>query len=87
MAMALGAGVARGQGELYLVSAANAERRLDAGRAIVERAGLSSDMHGFVPPAWLLSSAARRVVKQAGFAFHEEPRASWSRTAASSPGA
>jgi len=63
---------ARGQAELYLISAANAERRLDAARAIIERAGLSSDMHGFVPPAWLLSSAARGVVKQAGFAFHEE---------------
>ena len=67
-----GQAFARGQGELYRVSAANAERRLDAGRAIIERAGLSSAVHGFVPPAWLLSSAARRVVGQAGFAFHEE---------------
>ena len=67
-----GQAFARGQGEFYLISAADAKRRLDAGRAIIERAGLSGDMHGIVPPAWLLSSAARRVVEQAGFAFHEE---------------
>jgi predicted deacetylase len=32
---------------------------------------LTDDMHGFFPPAWLLSPAAERVVGDAGFAFHE----------------
>jgi predicted deacetylase len=32
---------------------------------------LTDDVHGFVPPAWLLSPAAERVVGDAGFAFHE----------------
>jgi predicted deacetylase len=64
-------GFARGQGELYLSDAADCERRLEAARAIICRAGLGGDVHGFVPPAWLLSPAASGVVRQAGFAFHE----------------
>jgi predicted deacetylase len=64
-------GFARGQGELYLSDAADCERRLEAARAIICRAGLVGDVHGFVPPAWLLSPAASGVVRQAGFAFHE----------------
>jgi len=67
-------GFARGQGELYLSDAADCERRLEAARAILHRAGLGGEVHGFVPPAWLLSSVAGGVVRQAGFEFHEELR-------------
>ena len=62
---------ARGQGEFFRSDAADAERRLDQGRAILRRAGLERAVRGFIPPAWLLSAAARQVVSQAGFDFFE----------------
>ncbi|HET6145912.1 MAG TPA: DUF2334 domain-containing protein [Polyangia bacterium] len=62
---------ARGQGEFFRCDAADAERRLDQGRAIFRRAGLESALRGFVPPAWLLSPAALDVVRGAGFEFYE----------------
>lgn len=64
-------GFARGQGEFYLSDDGDSRARIDAARAIVERCGLSDAVHGFVPPAWLLSPAAQRVVENAGFAFYE----------------
>ena len=62
---------ARGQGELYAAGADETTRRLDEGRDILARAGLESATHAFVPPAWLLSPAGRRVVAQRGFDFYE----------------
>jgi predicted deacetylase len=62
---------ARGQGEFFRCDAADAERRLDQGRAILRRAGLESALRGFIPPAWLLSPAALEVVRGAGFEFYE----------------
>jgi predicted deacetylase len=62
---------ARGQGELYLSDETDCKRRLDAARTIIRRCGLADAVQGFVPPAWLLSPAARRVVRGAGFAFYE----------------
>lgn len=62
---------ARGQGELYAADADETARRLDAGRAILVRAGLESATRAFVPPAWLLSPAGRRVVAERGFDFYE----------------
>ena len=62
---------ARGQGEFFRCDAADAERRLDQGREIFRRAGLESALRGFIPPAWLLSRAAREVVDRAGFEFYE----------------
>jgi predicted deacetylase len=62
---------ARGQGELLLASAQEAERALDEGTEILRRAGLESATRAFVPPAWLLSRAARGVVARAGFDFYE----------------
>ena len=62
---------ARGQGELLRATAAEATRALDEGAAILRRAGLEAATRAFVPPAWLLSAAAREVVARAGFAFHE----------------
>lgn len=61
---------ARGDGEFFLCSAPETRRRLMRARAIVERAGLGA-LTGFVPPAWLLSPAARTAVADAGFAFYE----------------
>jgi predicted deacetylase len=62
---------ARGQGELYRCTAADAEARIDQGRDILARAGLSGAARAFVPPAWLLSAAAHTVVASAGFEFFE----------------
>jgi predicted deacetylase len=62
---------ARGQGELYNAAADETARRLDEGRAILSRAGLEGATRAFVPPAWLLSPAGRRVVAERGFDFYE----------------
>ena len=62
---------ARGQGELYKSDAADAQRRLDEGAAVLRRAGLDDATRAFVPPAWQLSPAARQVVERAGFEFYE----------------
>jgi predicted deacetylase len=64
-------GFARGQGELYLSDGADCERRLEVARTIIKRCGLADKVHGFVPPAWLLSPAAADIVLDFGFAFHE----------------
>jgi predicted deacetylase len=66
-----GYGFARGQGELYGADQATAEQSLDQARAILSRAGLLSALRGFIPPAWLLSPAAQKVVEEARFSFHE----------------
>jgi predicted deacetylase len=63
---------ARGQGELYLSNAADCQASLEAARAVIRRCELAEVVHGFVPPAWLLSPAAARVVSQSGFEFHEK---------------
>jgi predicted deacetylase len=62
---------ARGQGELLRATAAETTRALDEGAAILRRAGLEAATRAFVPPAWLLSRAARDVVSRAGFDFYE----------------
>ena len=62
---------ARGQGELHSCDAAETSRRLDEGTAILRRAGLEAATRAFVPPAWLLSPAARAVVAERGFDFYE----------------
>jgi predicted deacetylase len=62
---------ARGQGELLRATEADAMRALDEGAEIMRRAGLEVATRAFVPPAWLLSRAARDVVERAGFAFYE----------------
>jgi predicted deacetylase len=62
---------ARGQGEMYRCTTADAEARIDQARDILARAGLSSAAQAFVPPAWLLSAAAHAVVAAAGFEFFE----------------
>jgi predicted deacetylase len=62
---------ARGQGELYKSDAADTQRRLDEGVALLRRAGLDEATRAFVPPAWQLSRAARAVVERSGFEFYE----------------
>jgi uncharacterized protein len=62
---------ARGEGELHNCDAAETARRLDEGTAILRRAGLEEATRAFVPPAWLLSPAARAVVAARGFDFYE----------------
>jgi predicted deacetylase len=65
-------GFARGQGEFWPCSAEETQRKLDAGREILLRAGFEKATHAFIPPAWLLSSAGREVVRRAGFDYYEE---------------
>jgi predicted deacetylase len=62
---------ARGQGELLLATNEEARRALDEGVEILRRAGLEAATRAFVPPAWLLSPAAREVVARRGFEFYE----------------
>jgi predicted deacetylase len=62
---------ARGQGELLRAAAPDAARALELGAEILRRAGLEAATRAFVPPAWLLSRAAREVVARAGFDFYE----------------
>ncbi|HEX4406250.1 MAG TPA: DUF2334 domain-containing protein [Polyangia bacterium] len=62
---------ARGQGELLRATEQDAARALDEGAEIMRRAGLEIATRSFVPPAWLLSRAARGVVERAGFVFYE----------------
>ena len=62
---------ARGQGEFHTSDAEEANRMLDEGAAILRRAGLARAADSFVPPAWLLSPAARAVVAERGFDFYE----------------
>lgn len=66
-----GYGFARGQGELYRSDVGETERRLSEGREILDAAGLPEATRCFVPPAWLLSSGARRAVEAAGFDWIE----------------
>lgn len=65
-------GFARGQGEFFRSDADEALQRLERGKAILQRSGLASATTSFVPPAWLLSAAARAVVRDQGFDCHEE---------------
>jgi len=62
---------ARGQGEFHSSDAEEANRSLDEAAAILRRAGLERAADSFVPPAWLLSPAARAVVAERGFDFYE----------------
>jgi predicted deacetylase len=62
---------ARGQGEFFDLPGDEAARRIEAGRAILGRAGLPARAMGFVPPAWLASKEAAAVIEGAGFPFHE----------------
>jgi predicted deacetylase len=68
---ALARGFARGQGEFLLSDRNDFARRLEESRAIFRSAGLEEALKGFVPPAWLLSNAARAELSHAGFAFYE----------------
>jgi predicted deacetylase len=65
-------GFARGQAEFFRSDAAETKQRLEQGKAILVRAGLGEATTSFVPPAWLLSPAARRVVLDERFDCHEE---------------
>jgi predicted deacetylase len=67
-------GFARGQGEFFRDDSSRARQRLEQGKAILVRAGLSGANTCFVPPAWLLSAEARAVVRAEGFDCHEEMR-------------
>jgi predicted deacetylase len=65
-------GFARGQAEFFRLGAAETQKRLDQGKAILVRAGLPNATTSFVPPAWLLSPEAREVVVGEKLDCHEE---------------
>lgn len=56
-----------GEGEFFDLARDEARRRLDAGRAMLARAGL--DVPGFIAPAWLLGAEAEQAAREAGFAY------------------
>jgi len=57
-----------GEDEFFQLGKQEAARRLADGLALFREAGLS--VHGFTPPAWLISEAARRVVRKAGLVYN-----------------
>lgn len=57
-----------GEGEFLALPAAEAARRLAAGLAALEAAGLGRPQ-GFVAPAWLLGDEARQAAAALGFAY------------------
>lgn len=56
-----------GEGELYGIGRELAEAKVTEGERILAEAGLP--VHGFVAPAWLLSPAAREVLRGHGFEY------------------
>ncbi|ROO89012.1 hypothetical protein EDD29_6699 [Actinocorallia herbida] len=59
--------LARGAGEFCALDAGEARRRLTAGLAIMETAGLRVD--GFTPPGWLASPGTRDALARLGFGY------------------
>ena len=59
--------VARGCAEFWHLDRAEASRRLELGRVVMNSAGL--DVVGFVAPGWLMSPGARSAVIAAGFRY------------------
>ncbi|CAN5559170.1 hypothetical protein BH11MYX1_BH11MYX1_12780 [soil metagenome] len=62
---------ARSQGELAAADVDETHRCLALAEDIFRRAGLADRITGFVPPAWMLSRAARVALGSRGYAFHE----------------
>ncbi|HEX7127686.1 MAG TPA: polysaccharide deacetylase family protein, partial [Thermodesulfobacteriota bacterium] len=57
-----------GEGEFQTLDEDEAGRRMAAGLAALEAAGMGRP-RGFVAPAWLLGAAARRAARRLGFAY------------------
>lgn len=58
------------EGEFYTMDATTARQRIDAGLDAFARCGWTA--RGFVPPAWLLSEAARREVMASNFRYSSD---------------
>jgi predicted deacetylase len=68
LARLIGRRYTEGEGEFFQISRAEAERRVRDGLALlVGDAGLP--VHGFTPPAWLLSAAGRDALQAAGLHY------------------
>ena len=65
-----------GEGEFLGLSRAEAKRRLEGGRALLEDA-IGRPVLGFIAPAWLYGLGARRALRQVGFAFAEDHFRVW----------
>lgn len=65
-----------GEGEFLGLSRAEAKRRMQDGRALLEDA-IGRPVTGFVAPAWLYGLSARRALRHLGFAFAEDHFRVW----------
>ncbi len=65
-----------GEGEFLGLAAAAAERRMRAGRDVVEQA-IGRGVSGFVAPAWLYGPGAREALSAVGFAIAEDHLRVW----------
>ena len=65
-----------GEGEFLGLSRAEAKRRMQDGRALLEDA-IGRPVYGFVAPAWLYGMSARRALRHLGFAFAEDHFRVW----------
>ena len=65
-----------GEGEFSALDAAEATRRLVAGRAVVEDA-IGRPVAGFIAPAWLYGPGAMAAIKAQGFALAEDHMKVW----------
>jgi predicted deacetylase len=65
----IGRSYTQGEGEFFQITHDDAARRLHDGLALLAgEAGLP--VFGFTPPAWLLSSAGRTALREAGFHYN-----------------
>lgn len=65
-----------GEGEFLGLNRAEAARRMNEGRAIVEDA-IGRPVAGFIAPAWLYGEGARLALKDEGFALAEDHLRVW----------
>jgi len=65
-----------GEGEFLGLDRAEAQRRMQAGRAIVEDA-IGRPVAGFIAPAWLYGAGARAALADEGFALAEDHLRVW----------
>lgn len=65
-----------GEGEFLGLDQAEARRRMQAGRAVVEQA-TGQQAAGFIAPAWLYGEGAHRALANEGFALAEDHLRVW----------
>jgi len=64
------------EGEFLGLAGADAERRINDGRAIIEDI-IGVEVRGFVAPAWLYGEGAKRALRRCGMGFAENHWSVW----------